>query len=205
MTLPENQAIASFSALFAFRNIWRLLRSGRSPIALLFSIVKSEEPIFATTRTFTLSIYCESRLLILGVTPSLFQHYPLIRVRHLLLDPSFTYLPYGFDETYQFWLGMSMCYFVPVFHCSSSLGFIYPPIWIDCAIQKQENFVCLFLPVVSGNRVWHYPLAYVPCRASLDGSVDDSFFYPMISFSLILSQSGSVIELLLAVRRFQQL
>ena len=35
MTLPENQAIASFSVLFAFRHIWR------SPF---FSIVKSEEP-----------------------------------------------------------------------------------------------------------------------------------------------------------------
>ena len=87
-------------------------------------------------------IHCESRLHILGVTPSLFKHYLWFQVRHLLLDPSSSNTPYGLTIPTSF-LGMNLSYFVPVFLWLSSLGFIYPPMWANCASRKSRNFVNL--------------------------------------------------------------
>ena len=160
--------------------------------------------LFTVTYTFSFDTESESRLHILGITPSFFWHYPLFRIRHWLLDPSFPIHIMRFD-TYQKGLGMWWGYFVPTYHC---FAFFRVHLSTDvnglCVTKHRKFSKPMFCSMFRAQGVaWSTSL--YPLLISDDGSADDSFSTPRCPFPWNYLSPGSDIERLLAVRRFQQL
>ena len=142
-------------------------------------ISESELGLFIATITSSFFPHCGSRLLIPAITPSLLRRYPLIRVRHLLLESSCAFMSYGW------------C--LPVTNFRRTWGVVSFPVSII------ESFrACLSTEVMSGapsrcpksDGLYLYrlfptqghgkrPISLYPLVSSYDGSIDTLFNLPV--------------------------